>query len=79
MGQRLQSKAIIPTRARMIATSNLVEGQVLTPEDGAPPEDGDPQHEDVDHRQLAQPRPHDRLGLRDRVPRGLAARSPPWE
>ena len=50
---------------------DLGEGQVLTPEDGAPPKVGDPQHEDVDDRQLTQPRTHDRSGLGDRLPRGL--------
>src|SRR5262249_19497644 len=46
---------------------DAVERHVLLPEDGAPPEGRGGQDEDVDYGQLAQPRPHDRSGLADRV------------
>ena len=44
-----------------------IERRVLHPEDGAPPEGRGGHEQDVDDRQLAQPRPHDVRGLGDRV------------
>ena len=63
MGHRLQSRAMRPTRARMIdhVDAGRASGR-HSPRTARLQKIAIAQDQDVDHRQLAQPRPHDRSG-----------------